>query len=46
MASRYLVLMVTDSRAGDIINYSEEWGDIKLDVVYVPVIGLKLLLKR
>ena len=42
MASNgYSVIMVTDSRIGDMVEYLDDWGDISLDQVYVPSTGIE-----
>ena len=38
---RYSVLVVTDSRATDMLKWLDDWGDIDLDVVPAPSTGLE-----
>ena len=38
---RYTVLVIADSRALDIKRWSNEWGDIELDVVPAPSTGIE-----
>ena len=39
--ARYCVLVVADSRALDIHNWLQDWGDIELDVVPAPSTGIE-----
>ena len=40
-ASRYSVIVVTDSRSGDIRNFLDDWEDIDLDIVHAPSTGIE-----
>ena len=39
--SGYSVIMVTDSRSGDIVNFLDNWGDVNIDIVHAPSTGIE-----